>query len=66
MSKLLLIYGCALLGGSAVADEQQSTLRTSTNQQQITTGNFEHNVTDINLNADVKGMVSTYYWTDWS
>ncbi|MEO0901172.1 MAG: hypothetical protein AAFY00_03840, partial [Bacteroidota bacterium] len=64
MSKLLLVYGCALLGSSAVADEQQSTVSTHADQQQITTSTFENNFTALNIDADVEGLDSTYYWTN--
>ena len=66
MSKLLLIYGCALLGSSAVADEQQSTVSTPADQQQVTTSTFENNFTALNIDAEVEGLESTYYWTEES
>nr|WP_298923633.1 hypothetical protein [uncultured Allomuricauda sp.] len=52
MNKLLMIYGCLLISGTAVAEEQQSTtLVAQTTAKTVST--FERNYTVLNSNTEI-------------
>ncbi len=59
MNKLLVIYGCALLGSSPVAEPQESTVPLlQTNSE--TTRTLEHSFTAIQFDAEVTEDASSY------
>ncbi|PWL39959.1 hypothetical protein DKG77_03785 [Flagellimonas aquimarina] len=55
MNKLLMIYGCLLIGSTAVAEEQQST--TMVTEAKIV-GTFENSPAVLNISADIIREIS--------
>ncbi|MBS9461886.1 hypothetical protein KIM67_05645 [Flagellimonas sp. 389] len=61
MNKLLMIYGCALLGSPTVAEDQQSTAATVVETKTETVGTFENNFTVLTINAEANSETSRFY-----
>lgn len=52
MNKLLVIYGCVLLSGTAIAEEQKSTVYEPVVQNNLTTRSFENKLSALSFNVD--------------
>ena len=61
MSKLLLIYGCALLSSSPVTEEQQSSLNQPVQETKTEIqSTFENSISVLRINAEVQNLADTY------